>query len=65
MTHPLPTDAPSGQVTDDAARLRQCLKCRAKFRSEWAGERICSRCKSTVVWRRGATLKSQSVGTRR
>jgi hypothetical protein len=27
------------------AKLRRCLKCRGKFESTWAGERICGTCK--------------------
>ena len=27
------------------AKRRQCLRCRRAFRSTWAGERICGRCK--------------------
>ena len=37
----------------DTARIRQCLKCRNDFPSEWAGERVCSRCKSSNAWRFG------------
>jgi len=33
--------------------LRICLMCRKNFESEWAGERICHKCKSTEAWRRG------------
>jgi hypothetical protein len=36
------------------ARLRSCLVCRDDFPSEWAGERVCRRCKSSSVWRSGA-----------
>ncbi len=32
---------------------RRCLVCHKTFVSEWAGERICKRCKSTSVWREG------------
>ena len=35
-------------------RLRSCLKCQAKFQSEWAGERICRNCKGSSTWRNGA-----------
>ena len=34
-------------------RTRVCLKCRKPFESEWAGERICRKCKSTAAWRNG------------
>lgn len=32
---------------------RSCLRCRSDFQSEWAGERICKRCKGTAAWREG------------
>ncbi len=32
---------------------RRCLMCHKPFVSEWAGERVCKRCKSTSVWREG------------
>jgi len=35
------------------AKTRQCLVCRHQFQSEWAGERICPKCKSTAAWRSG------------
>lgn len=34
---------------------RNCLSCRTRFDSAWAGERICQRCKGTTAWRNGAT----------
>ncbi|MFX4220991.1 MAG: hypothetical protein ACMVO3_08365 [Thalassobaculum sp.] len=34
-------------------RTRSCLRCRSDFQSEWAGERICKRCKGTSAWREG------------
>ena len=33
---------------------RKCLKCREVFPSQWAGERICKRCKSSGSWRNGS-----------
>lgn len=35
------------------AKMRHCLRCRTPFMSEWAGERICRKCKSTMAWRQG------------
>ncbi len=32
---------------------RLCLKCREQFSSEWSGERVCKRCKSSGTWRSG------------
>ena len=43
--------APTAEVLDLKARL--CLMCRKMFTSEWSGERVCRRCKSTETWRRG------------
>jgi hypothetical protein len=37
---------------------RLCLRCRRGFHSEWAGERICARCKGTSAWRKGLPAKS-------
>lgn len=35
-------------------KIRKCLgECGQPFHSEWAGERVCKRCKSTEAWRRG------------
>ncbi|MCZ6603542.1 MAG: hypothetical protein O7A03_00175 [Alphaproteobacteria bacterium] len=34
-------------------KTRNCLTCGRPFESEWAGERICSRCKSSSTWRQG------------
>jgi hypothetical protein len=33
--------------------LRRCLGCLEMFDSEWAGERICRRCKGKAGWRGG------------
>jgi hypothetical protein len=35
------------------ARERRCLMCGERFQSEWAGERICKRCRQTAAWRQG------------
>ena len=35
----------------DIAGERACLRCRSLFWSEGFGERICSRCKGSAVWR--------------
>lgn len=37
----------------DQPRDRKCLRCGTTFPSEWSGERICRRCKSTTGWRDG------------
>lgn len=36
-------------------KMRHCLRCRTAFLSEWSGERICRKCKSTIAWRQGWT----------
>ena len=38
---------------DDERKTRKCLVCKAPFLSEWAGERICHKCKSSSNWRMG------------
>jgi hypothetical protein len=35
-------------------KRRRCLRCRDKFDSDWAGDRICPRCKQSSAWRAGA-----------
>jgi uncharacterized paraquat-inducible protein A len=59
------TDAPSDQPLGDVPKVRQCLRCQDTFRSEWAGERICPRCKTTAAWRKGVPQQSYPVGKRR
>lgn len=41
--------APAPHVAKD----RSCLRCRNGFQSNWSGERICPRCKSSSSWQRG------------
>ncbi len=38
-------------------KLRRCLMCRQSFTSSWPGERVCPRCKTTINWRDGPTLR--------
>ena len=65
MTNSLARDAPIDQLPWDVPKLRQCLRCQATFHSKWAGERICSRCKSTAAWRMGAPHRSGPSSNRR
>ncbi len=58
MTSSPATDAPSDQPVWDVPKVRKCLKCKAKFRSEWCGERICSRCKSSNAWQNVAPVRT-------
>lgn len=46
-------DVKSGvlKAAADIAGERTCLRCRTRFWSEGFGERICSRCKGSAVWR--------------
>jgi hypothetical protein len=37
-----------------ARKTRKCLSCSNAFASEWAGNRICGRCKDTVSYSRPA-----------
>ena len=39
--------------TNPEAKNRHCLMCRDTFLSQWAGERVCPKCKSTSAWRSG------------
>ena len=39
-------------------RTRRCLKCGADFPSEWAGQRVCAKCKKKVGWRSGTSLRT-------
>ncbi len=34
-------------------KVRKCLLCSTHFESEWAGERVCKKCKATAAWRQG------------
>lgn len=34
-------------------KVRKCLLCSTEFESEWAGERVCKKCKATAAWRQG------------
>jgi hypothetical protein len=43
---------------DSGPKTKPCLVCKAPFLSEWAGERICRRCKSSAAWRSGV-IKSR------
>jgi hypothetical protein len=36
---------------------RRCLSCSTTFASEWAGERVCKRCKQSSSWRSGVAHK--------
>lgn len=65
MTELPPTDVSIDPADRHTARVRQCLKCKSDFRSQWAGERICSRCKGSKGWRSGLDVHASPVGFRR
>jgi hypothetical protein len=44
-------EVPTDTRSRDVPMVRKCLKCRATFQSDWAGERVCSHCKSLTSWR--------------
>lgn len=48
----LPIEEPVTE-SEPEPKVRLCLMCRKPFESEWAGERICRKCKSTQAWRQG------------
>ena len=39
-------------------KVRNCLSCLQPFTSEWAGERICPKCKHSSWWRMGSPRSS-------
>jgi hypothetical protein len=39
--------------TPATPRQRKCLRCSDMFESQWAGERVCGRCKRSSSWRSG------------
>ena len=58
------TDFGAIKATVDVAAARACLRCRSTFWSEGFGERICSRCKGSAVWR-SANSEGGGQGRRR
>lgn len=51
MTTAHPQNAPSVRADGDIAAERACLRCKTLFQSEGFGERICPRCKGSVIWK--------------
>lgn len=45
-------------------KRRQCLRCGTGFESEWAGHRVCARCKSSGTWRNGVPISTLSSSRR-
>ena len=56
------TDVKDKEDVIEAPKLRQCLRCRSEFESSWAGERICTRCKSSNAWRSNVPLQPRPTG---
>ena len=56
-------DKPAKAAAQAALKYRPCLVCKTTFPSQWAGERICARCKTTTGWRSGA-LRTFPTGHR-
>ncbi|MBI4184408.1 MAG: hypothetical protein HY521_10460 [Proteobacteria bacterium] len=50
---------PAPSLDECDRKPRRCLRCGTSFDSEWAGERICRRCKETKSWRDGEALRAQ------
>ena len=46
-------------------KTRRCLMCSEVFESDWAGERVCKRCKGTAAWRSGTAAKTPKVASAR
>jgi hypothetical protein len=44
-------DEPASRV--ETPKVRRCLMCHEPFGSEWSGERLCKRCKTSAQWRSG------------
>jgi hypothetical protein len=65
MAHSNQSETDSARRTSDVPRVRLCLRCRTSFESEWSGERICRRCKSTTSWRNGLPHGGTPKGRRR
>jgi len=57
-------DAFATPARGDVPRERRCLRCNSVFWSEWFGERICRRCKSSNAWRTAVSVRSSSPGRR-
>ena len=43
------------------ARERKCLMCTKHFRSEWSGNRVCKKCRTSSAWKEGNMTSSDPV----
>ena len=57
-------DAPHDPLSRDDPKVRKCLRCQVAFKSLWAGERICARCKSSNTWRSGIPVRASASNGR-
>jgi hypothetical protein len=64
MTDHAEANMPLGRLPGDVPKERECLRCKTAFQSEWWGERICRRCKSSASWRNGLPHAFKSSGHR-
>lgn len=49
----VPTKDEERHIHTQTQKIRKCLLCSTDFESEWAGERVCKKCKATAAWRQG------------
>lgn len=56
-----PADEADRRPGWDIPKQRDCMRCKSTFRSEWAGERICRRCKQSKSWRDGIPMPTSGV----
>lgn len=50
-TDPTDADLKKHRATTDIAAERRCLRCEKAFWSDGFGQRICTKCKGSSVWR--------------
>lgn len=62
MTKPSLHELPDERPGQDEPKARRCLRCHSVFESQWAGERICLRCKGSNAWRSGIPARSIDFG---
>lgn len=59
-----PANDEESEVLMAPPKNRRCLRCDAVFLSEWAGHRVCTRCKSSGTWRNGVPISTISSSRR-
>jgi hypothetical protein len=62
MKESVASDLQFDQSIEDNPKVRRCLRCKASFGSQWAGERICPRCKRSTAWQKGMPSRYRSSG---